>query len=183
MKWDIWRLLGMIAIEIVAFGFGPYALLRFHYIQSLEKNAFLILFFTALGLVIKTLMNVISGGDLFFYKFGFDLCTLSLGATLTSFSLQLSSTSDHDLLANAQIDGTVFSFVHHLPVQTAWQQHNIILATLFVGSLVCSLLTALITKAIKKDNPFMPNALAGLNTVIGLILFAVQIWLVVVKKS
>jgi hypothetical protein len=118
----------------------PFVLAWLGLIAALHPHAWLILTVTALGLVLKTIFGDLVAGEFHYYKHGYDFCVITLGASLSSFSLQL--VSDKDLFPGLPSTGPLA--IVAIIATNVIDQRKILLLLVFLISCVLALLTAYI---------------------------------------
>ncbi|WP_211704993.1 hypothetical protein [Paraburkholderia domus] len=169
------KLLAGIVITVVAMASLPYIFARLGWNLPLNQKAWLILGFTAGGLVVKTLVGDFAGGEFAFHKFGYDNCVMTFGAALTAVALQLNSSID---LFPGLDHVTPFSLVGGTDVASSRKtQLFIVLFT----ALVTMLITAKISNSIKNGSVNVRGLWALLNTIIGLAVLGFYVLILVCK--
>jgi small-conductance mechanosensitive channel len=138
---------------------------------------------TALGLMFKTIASDLISGRFTFNKQGYDFCILTMGASLSSFAMQL--TSNIDLFPGI---GTLTGFS---PSTTAdvLTQRRVILFLVFLVSTAMSFLTAYISRLIRESEETddqlkkvkAPQALSLLNYLLGMGLFGAYLLILITK--
>jgi len=172
----IWKVLGAAVGMLAAFVLGPYVLARYGVVSPLRPHAMWILFATAVGLEMKLFFSDLIS-DFKYHKHGYDLSTLTLGAALTGFALQITASQD-------LYPGIPKWFVSG-PNTTAddlIRQRAAILAGLAFVACLVALVTARISAAIERDNKAQGKPLlAAINFVIGTSLFCGYLVMLVSK--
>jgi hypothetical protein len=161
---------------------GPYVLAYLGFLGPLADKAWLILFVTMVGLLLKSLAGDIVSGEFFFHKFGYDNCVMTFAAVLTACGLQLASTVD--LFPGL----SSFTPLAILPTISQDQITNrlIQLFVFLLVALVFTLITAAISGAINKEHAKGTKLraewfLAFLNSAVGLTLLAGYVVILVTK--
>jgi hypothetical protein len=160
---SIWKLLSGVAITFLLVAVAPRVAANMGLIPPLADTASLILWVTAAGLIIKTLIGDTVAGEFLFYKFGYDNCVVTLGAVLTAFALQLAAAVD------------LFPGLSSVPVLESIPDRKIQLLFLLLTALGATLLTARVAAAIRNDNPACGRLLSLLNAVVGVIMLGVYV--------
>ncbi len=147
------------------------------WIASLQPKAWLILLITTLGILFKLLFGDLATGEFRYHKHGYDLCVLTMGATMSGLSLQL--LSDDNLFPGLQAAGplTLAEFVSSDPVQ----QSRLLLVFMFLVSSFVALLTAIISKAISSESTPGKNLLALINFLCGATMLGWYVLILVTK--
>jgi hypothetical protein len=161
---------------------GPYVLAYFGFLGPLADKAWLILFITMVGLVLKSLVGDVVSGEFFFHKFGYDNCVMTFAAILTACGLQLASTAD--LFPGL----SSFTPLASLPRISQDQVTNrlIQLFIFLLVALIFTLITAAISGAINKAHANKvilqgESFLAFFNAVVGLFLLGCYVLILVTK--
>ena len=85
----IWKLLSAIVVTVALLIALPYGLEKLNLVAPLTPNAWIVLFVTGIGLALKTVFGDLISGEFEYHKHGYDFCIVTLGATISSLSLQL----------------------------------------------------------------------------------------------
>ncbi|KPC53735.1 hypothetical protein [Amantichitinum ursilacus] len=141
-------LLMLLLAGLVMLG-GPYLLAWQALMPPLRPHAWVVLALAFSGIVIKSLLAMLMGGDFRYDKAGYDMAILSFGGVLTCAALQL--VSEEDLYAG--LDAISFlKFMSALGVSAKWQ-HTALLFFLMVVSLAVTLFCALGVADTEKGKP------------------------------
>jgi hypothetical protein len=173
----IWKLLLAIVVILALFVSLPYILGTFGLMPPLSSKAIYILIITAGGLVFKILFGDMISGKFEYQRQGYDLCIITLGASLSLLSLQI--TSDHDLfpdLPKARLLTVIASLTPN-----AISQRILLLLGIFLLSCILSLVTARIGMAIRQEKTKGKSYLSLLNFVLGSGVFGTYILLLITK--
>jgi hypothetical protein len=171
---NIWKLISAIVVTIALLMVGPYALAGVGLISPLVPKAWIVLLVTGLGLILKTVLGDMISGEFEYHKHGYDFCIISLGATISSFSLQL--TSDKDLFPGLSSTGPLA-----IISSDVLEQRRVLLFVFLLFSYTATLLTAYISKAIKEPDTKFKNALSLINFSIGSALLGVYVLMLITK--
>jgi hypothetical protein len=174
---EIWKLLFAMLVTLALFIglpiiFGTYGLM-----PPLNPKAIYILLVTAGGLVLKILFGDMISGEFEYQRHGYDLCIVTLGASLSSLSLQIMT--DQDLFPGLQ-NARVFAGLASV-VSSPISQRIVLLFGVFLLSCIMSLVTARVGMAIKKDSTKAKNSLRLLNFLIGSGVFGAYILMLITK--
>lgn len=173
----IWKLLSAIFVTIILFVVIPYVLVWANLTAPIKEKAWIILLVTTVGLIFKTIFGDIVSGNFQYHKHGYDFCIITLGAALSSFSLQL--TSENDLFPNLPTIGP-WSILAAVTPNTL-DQRRILLFLVFLFSCLGSLLTAYIVRAIAVPSTKFKNVLCLINFVIGTALLGFYVLMLTTK--
>ncbi|MGZ4162270.1 MAG: hypothetical protein ACXVNF_15950 [Neobacillus sp.] len=144
--------------------------------SPLVDKAWITLGVTASFLVIKLLMADVASGEFLWHKFGYDNCVMSFGATLTALGLQLTSKDDiFQGLSSIVLLGSLSIFSD--PIANRSLQLFFFLLLALGGTL----LTAIISGYIKKNQAKGVTLLSFLNSIIGAILLALYVLILITK--
>ena len=174
---QIWKLLSAMLVTLSLFIGLPIILGTWGLMPPLNPKAIYILAISAVGLLFKIVFGDMITGKFDYQRHGYDLCIVTLGASLSSLSLQIMT--DHDLfpdLAKAKILAPLLSFAPN-PVA----QRVSLLMGVFLLSCIMSLLTARIGMAIREESTKGKNYLSLLNFVIGVGVFGTYILMLITK--
>ncbi|MCP5133686.1 MAG: hypothetical protein H6976_08795 [Gammaproteobacteria bacterium] len=160
---DIWKLIGALVITTALTIGGAYAFSWLGWIADLQPKAWLILLVSTLGILFKLLFGDLATGEFQYHKHGYDLCVLSMGATMSSLSLQL--VTDINLFSGIQSTSPIL--LAKTFTNDAIQQSRVLLFTVFLFASFSTLLTARVSKAIRFDSTKGKNILSLLNFSIG----------------
>jgi hypothetical protein len=174
---NTWKLLSAIFLNAALFVVAPYALSGFGLIGKVHSDSWLILTVTAVGLIFKILFGDVISGEFLYYKHGYDFCVLTLGASLSSFALQL--VSEKDLFPGLK-GNSFLEPIAHLTDDTK-SQRLILLGLVVLTSCLIALLTARIGKSIKEGTARFSNLLSAMNFTFGCGLFAVYVMMLISK--
>jgi hypothetical protein len=171
---NIWKLLLALVATVGLLLIVLYGLARIAWIHPLNASAGLILVVTTIGLLLKMLFGDIASGELSWHKHGYDFCTMTFGAVLTSLSLQL--TSNTDLFPG-------LSFVVRWPASSTEPlgERRIELFVFLIVSFFFALLTARISRAIGDPGTHWKPMLSLLNFSIGAVSLALYLLVLVTK--
>ncbi len=173
----IWKLLSAVAVDGVLFVLLPFLFSRYGLIAQLEGKAYVVLFVTWVGLMLKLFLGDIISDNFEYHKHGYDFCTLTMGTALSMFSLQL--LSDGDLLSKLPPTGFLAAFAFVSP--DPWKQHTVILALLFLAACLASFGTARISRSVNDPRTRARALLAGLNFALGSGAFGTYLLLLLAK--
>jgi hypothetical protein len=169
----IWKLLSVIAVDLLLLFLMPLALVRIGWVGPLLPRAWFVLGAAAVGLMLQTVMDDFISGESSYHRHGYDFCTITLGASLSSLAAQL--ITDQDLfpgLARTKFMTMVQSLRQTnrsgVPEKTDFV---IVLASIFAMSCATSILTAYISKAVEDPATKFKNGLSIISFGIGLALF------------
>jgi hypothetical protein len=172
---SVWKLLSAIVATVILLVFAPYALLWLGCIHGLNGQAWLILLLTSIGLVLKMIFGDLISGEFHYYKHGYDFCVITLGASLSSLSLQL--VSHKDLFPGISSTGLIAAITPNVV-----DQRKILLIIIFLIACLFALLTAYIGRHIKDPKTKCPNCLSFINFVLGAGLFGYYVLLLISKS-
>lgn len=173
----IWKLLFALLLTGGVLVGAPYALSRFQLIGPLQGQAWLILIVTMFGLLLKTVFGDLVAGEFNYYKHGYDFCIITLGASLSSFAMQL--VSKHDLFPNLPKTGPINVLASVAP--DVIDQRRILLLLIFAASCFLALLTAYIGRHIKEGQTAGAALLSGLNFILGSALLSIYVLILITK--
>jgi hypothetical protein len=173
----IWKLLSAIVVTVALLVAIPYGLETLGLVSPLTPNAWVVLLVTGLGLVLKTVFGDLISGEFEYHKHGYDFCVVTLGATISSLSLQL--TTDKDLFPGLPSTGPL-SFLAGVSGDVLVQRRMLLFLFLLL-SCVVALLTAYISKAIKDPNTRFKNALSLINFSFGSALLGAYVLMLITK--
>jgi hypothetical protein len=173
----IWKLLLAILVTLALFIglpiiFGTYGLM-----PPLNPKAKYILAITAGGLVFKILFGDLISGKFEYQRHGYDLCIVTLGASLSSLSLQIMS--DHDLFPDLQ-QARVFAGLASISPNPV-SQRIVLLLGVFLLSCIMSLVTARVGMAIREETTKGKNYLSLFNFLMGAGVFGAYILMLITK--
>lgn len=173
--WSIWKLLAAIALTTGLFIGLTYGLARINLLNKpLDAHAGLILVVTIGSVIIKMLLGDIASGGFSWHKHGYDFCTMTMGAVLSSLTVQL--TSDTDLFPGLSLIGSLSAISQDVPTQ-----RRLALFIFLIFSLVGALFTARISKAINEQRAFGTWALSLCNFSLGSAILGFYILVLVTK--
>lgn len=153
---------------------APLGIERLGWGVSLQPHAGWVLAATAAGLLLTMFLNHISSGVFYYHRQGFDFCIVTMGAALSSLSLQLMSETS---LLNNMPPG----LLSQLLASADWKQAPdgaisrdvslLFFSSMFVVSLLLALVTSQIARAVVHPSNvgrnLIPDVLAILNYVLG----------------
>ena len=174
---NIWKLIGALALTSALFIGGAYGFAELGWIAQLQAKAWLVLLVTTIGILFKLLFGDLATGEFHYYKHGYDLCVLTMGATLSALSLQL--LSEVSLFPGLQTAGPV-ALIQYLTSDPV-QQCRLLLFAVFLVSSFTALLTARISKAIKIEAARGKNLLALINFSLGAAMLGWYVLILVTK--
>jgi hypothetical protein len=172
---QIWKLLIALLVTGALFVLLPLILGTYGLMPPLNPKAKYILGITAGGLVLKIIFGDMVSGKFEYQKHGYDLCIITLGAALSSLSLQM--VTQDDLFPGLQDFfglGTITANVQ--------SQRTILLSIVFLVSCIMSLITARIGMAIREDTTKGKNYLSLINFALGAGVFGAYILMLVTKR-
>jgi hypothetical protein len=173
----IWKLLSAFGLHGILFIGVPYGLDKYGMVSPLRPQAYIVLFITWVGLGLKLLFGDVITDKFEYHKHGYDFCIVSMGALLSTLSLQL--LTDKDLLPGIQTTGPfgVFGVLSpNIVIQRATM-----LTALFLLSCFSALLTARVSRAIGDPSTQGKNLLSLLNMFVGVVVFATYLLLLISK--
>jgi len=165
-----------IATTVAVPGFA-YLFAWLGWIAPLQPQTWLVLFVTVVGLLVKSFIgDYAADGDFRFDKFGYDNCTLALGAVLTAFALQIQSTND------------LFPGMSSVPVLSALPlpgdlaaQRKVHLFVFFGLAIVAALVTASVSRNVKKAKASDRGLSTFVNSIIGVGMLGAYVLILVTK--
>lgn len=174
----IWKLLSALILTVVLIVTFPLILQRLGLIAALNSKAKFILGATAIGLVFKLILGDLGSGKFDYHKHGYDLCIMTLAASLSGLSLQL--TAERDLYSGIPATGWLRSGLESLTTDPK-SQSTILLFGVFLLACILSLITARILMSIREDGVKGKNYLSLLNFLLGAGVFGIYIWMLITK--
>jgi hypothetical protein len=174
----IWKLLLAILVILCLIVGLPYILGTFGMAPPFTYKRGLILGVIAIGIVFKTIFGDMISGKFEYYKQGYDLCILTLGASLSLLALQIVS----DTVLFQSILQTGWSNILKPFSDNEKSQILILLFGIFLSSCILSLVTARIGMAIRDDDQPGKNYLSILNFFLGAVIFWSYILLMISKE-
>jgi hypothetical protein len=174
---NIYKLLGGVGLTAILVLAAPYAAAQLGLMAPLADKAWLILLVAAVGLLVKTVTGDIVAGEFQFYKFGYDNCVMTFGATLTALALQLTASGD---LFPGLSSVVLLKDIPRLGTEDA-ANRAIQLFVFLLLSLGGMLIASAISAAIKKNTAKGPNFLSLLNSLIGTTLLAIYVLILITK--
>lgn len=173
----IWKLILAVAVNCALFITTPFLLEWLGLVAPLTPKAGWILGITVVGLVLKILFGDLASGGFEYHRHGYDFCIVTLGAALSSISVQL--TTDRDLFPG--LSGLSALLRINLVTKEVITQRIFLLVAILLASCILALLTARISSAIREGNAQFPNLLSLLNFVLGVGLFGVYVLILITK--
>jgi hypothetical protein len=173
---NIYKLLAGILLTIVMVVLVPYVLASLRMMPPLNSNAWLILLVTTSSLVVKSVVGDVASGEFLWHKFGYDNCVMAFGAILTALALQL--VAGNDLFPGLNAVAGIKN-VRIASDDATNRSVQLFLALLL--ALTCTLVTATISGAIKKNAAQGDAFLSLFNTAIGLSLLGCYVLTLVAK--
>ena len=177
----IWKLLSVIAVDLLLLFLMPLGLQRMDWVGPLLPRAWFVLGAAAVGLVLQTVMDDLISGESSYHRHGYDFCTITLGASLSSLAAQLITTQtlfpglDRTSLMTL-VQSIRQTTESRSPDQT---DYVLVLASIFAMSCVTSVLTAYISKAVDDKATKFKSGLSIISFGIGLALFGWYILMLV----
>jgi len=174
---QIWKLLSAILVTLALFVGLPIILGTYGLMPPLNPKAVYILAITAGGLVFKILFGDMISGRFDYQRHGYDLCIVTLGASLSGLSLQIMA--DHDLFPDFPKTGVFAGLASLSPNPVS--QRIVLLLGVFLLSCIMSLVTARVAMAIRDDSTKGKNYLSLLNFLFGAGVFGAYILMLITK--
>lgn len=174
---SIYKMIFAIIITIIMFALLPKLIEDIGWTkQEPIENASFVLIVTGISLIVKVGISNFANNEFFFYKFGYDNCIITFGGTLTALALQLSSTNDlFPGLASTPLNYVIPKDISLLSARQAQ------IFLLLILSMTAMIITAIIARSIKENKVKIPNLLAILNTVVGLIMLGIYLNIIILK--
>jgi hypothetical protein len=172
----IWKLLSALLVDGILFISLPYALESLDSGLQVRKNAVYVLLITWFGLALTLLFENLASDEFNYHKHGYDFCIVTMGAALSTFSLQL-FTSDN-LLPNLPL-----SLIGGGPSENSREQNLALLIPLFLAACLAAVLTAMISREIKSHRAKAEALLSAINMMIGSSVLGLYVFLLVVQSA
>lgn len=175
---NIWKLISALVITSGLTVGCAHAFAWLGWISPLHDRATAVLIVTTIGLLFKLMLGDIATGEFQYNKHGYDLCVLSMGATMSSLSLQL--ITEINLFPGIRATG-LLQFAQ-LFTDNPVKQNRGLMSVVFIFSSFAALLTARISRAIKFDPTRGKNLLSLINFSIGAAMLGWYVLILVTKE-
>lgn len=174
----IWKVLGALVITSILSIGAAYVFTKLGWIGSLQPKAWLVLGVVTLGLLFKLLFGDLASGEFHYNKHGYDLCVLTMGASLSGLSLQL--LSQDNLFPGLAAAGPLV--IATMLTSDPIGQIRFLMFGFFLVSCFSALLTARISRAIRSGDSKANGALACINFCIGASMLGWYVLILITKE-
>jgi hypothetical protein len=174
-----WKIVVAVVINIILLAVYPYVLQALNLVSGFTPKSAWVLFIAGITLVLKVLLADVASGQFDYHRHGYDFCIITMGAALSSLSLQI--IVPQDLLAGLP-SGWLTSFLEVIAPENIISQRIILLSTIFLLSIVSAIFTGGNSRAIREKSIQNLNLLSIINFVIGMFVFGLYLFVLLAKE-